>query len=105
MFDRGELEDPVAQQCHLPIEKVVAGRRNGLAVLTGSRSVAHGAGDLNTLGSCFRALVLGTEPLGPDTSSIFLVTSVPLLSSPIGWSQVPFSSTSEKVGELSVREP
>ena len=63
-FDCGELEDPVARQCRLPMEKVVAGRRNGLAVLARSRTVVHGTRDVNTLGSSSCALALGDELLG-----------------------------------------
>ena len=63
-FDRGELEDPVARQCHLPMEKVVAGRQNGLSVLARSCTVLHRTGDVNTLGSSSHALALGGELLG-----------------------------------------
>ena len=63
LVDRGELEDGVAQQCRPPMKKVVVGRRNSLAVLTGSRTVVHGAGDVDTPGSFSHALVLGAELL------------------------------------------
>ena len=62
-LDCGELGDPVAWQCHQPMEKVVAGRRNGLAVLASSRTVVHGVGNVNTPGSSSRALALGTKLL------------------------------------------
>ena len=43
---------------------LVAGWQNGLAVLVGPRTVAHGAGDVDVLGSSSHALALGIELLG-----------------------------------------
>ena len=61
---------------------LVAGRRNGLAVIAGPRTVAHGTGMSI---SWARPLVLSPWVLhywGPNTSSIFLVASVPLIIVP-----------------------
>ena len=43
---------------------LVAGQLNGLAVLAGPRTVAHGAGDVDIPGSSSRALTLGVKLLG-----------------------------------------
>ena len=43
---------------------LVVGRRNGLAVLAGPRTVAHRDRDGDVPGSSFRALTLGVKLLG-----------------------------------------
>ena len=43
---------------------LVAGRRSGLAMPVGPRTVAHRDRDVDVPGSSFRALALGVELLG-----------------------------------------
>ena len=44
--------------------RLVAGWRNGLAVLAGPRTVAHGAGDVDIMGWPSCALALGVVTTG-----------------------------------------
>ena len=67
---------------------LVAGRRNGLAVLAGPRTVAHRAGDVDIPGSCSHALAWVSNYWGPNTSFIFLVASLSLITVPY-WLFVP----------------
>ena len=75
MIDRslGTHKGPVALYRRPPLELYARVRGDGAVALY----------------SCRCILIMDVEPLGPNTSFIFLFVLVSLLSSPFVWSQVP----------------